>query len=74
MRFRRPRRPSKDGSRPGFRKGFLVGCVLGSCLSLAAFALLPLVAFVIAAMGIAYLVTRRVVAELNTPRDRVLLN
>lgn len=68
MRFRRPRRPSKDGSHPGFRKGFLVGCLLGSCLSLVAFALLPLVAFVIAAMGVAFLVTRRVVAELNTPR------
>ena len=48
--------------------------MFGSCLSLAAFALLPLVAFVIAAMGIAYLVTRRVIVELNTPRDRILLN
>ena len=74
MRLRRPRRPQKDGSRLGFRNGFLFGCLLGSCLSLVAFALLPLVAFVIAAMGIAFLVTRRAIIELNTPRDRVLLN
>jgi len=33
----------------------------------------PLVAFVIAALGIAILVARRVFAEL-TPRDRLLLN
>ena len=41
--------------------------------ALAAFTLVPLVAFVIAALGIAILVARRVFAEL-TPRDRLLLN
>ena len=74
MRSRRPRRLSAYGSRRfGFRRGFLLGCLLGSFLSIAAFALVPLVAFVIAALGIAFLVARRVVAEL-APRDRILLN
>lgn len=74
MRLRRPRRPREYGLRPGFRKGFLLGCLLGSCLSLVAFALLPLVALGIAAVGVAFLVARRVRAELDTPRGRILFN
>lgn len=74
MRSRRPRRLSPYGYRRfGFRRGFFLGCLLGALLSLAAFSLVPLVAFVFAALGIAFLVARRVFAEL-TPRDRLLLN
>ena len=74
MRSRRPRRLSTYGYRRfGFRRGFFFGCLLGSFLSLAAFALVPLVALAIAALGIAFLVAKRVFAVL-TPRDRFLLN
>ena len=50
-----------------FRKGFVLGSLFGGTLGIAAVALLPLAAFVVASIGIGCWVVGRVTAELRAP-------
>lgn len=56
----------------GFRRGFVLGCCFGATLGVAAFALLPLAAFVVASLAIGIWLVRKVNTELDGAYGRLL--